>query len=49
MFHNLTLFQSFGFFQAASAWFIVSPGHGVFRRQITPRTLKYFLGGGKKP
>jgi hypothetical protein len=45
------VFRSFSFFvftQAASAWFAVSPAQGVFRRSITPRVLKYFLGR-KKP
>jgi hypothetical protein len=32
-------FSFFVFTQAASAWFVVSPVQGVFRRPITP-TLK---------
>jgi hypothetical protein len=37
----------FWFSLATSAWFVVSPDQGVFRELITPRVLKYFLGGSR--
>src|SRR5262245_35770340 len=40
-------FVFFVFTQATSAWSVVSPVQGVFRRPITPKILKYFSKGSE--